>query len=243
MILIVKFTVLIKLFSRKGRKFYCFIFRTIGCLPADIDIYKVALTHKSYHIDAKPTQHNERLEFLGDAILGSVVAEMLYRKFPNCDEGDLSKIRSRLVCRARLNEISTMMGLPQHILARSRQKIDQTHIPGDVLEALVGAIYIDKGYNAAAKFIDKKVIKPYIDVEKVSEIDTNYKSKLLEWGNKTHANIEFQSSERNPFNTNPIFKVSVVINGEIFGEAESNSKKNAQQNAANIALLRINENK
>ena len=237
----VKFIGQIKLFSRKGKKFYFFIRQLTGSAPRNEELYKVAFTHKSSMVSIEHRRkNNERLEFLGDAILGSVVAEYVFSQFPDLDEGSLSKMRSQIVCRAQLNEIALKMGLARHILTRSNQRIEHTHIPGDVLEALIGAFYLDHGYERCRQFIRSRIIEAYINVGELNSNDTNYKSKLLEWGQHHGVKVEFECVETMKNQKKLYFYVKALVDGEVAGTGEGFSKKNAQQNAAKMAIERMN---
>jgi len=181
--------------------------------------------------------NNERLEFLGDAMLGSIVADELYNRFPDKNEGFLTKTRSRIVNRSLLNEIALKMGLGEWVKAQSKIDIANTSILGDALEALIGAIYVDKGYKSCEKFVLNVIINQYIDLVTVAKKDTNYKSLLIEWGQKHKESVHFITEEKHSLNSlTPTFIARAAINNEVMGQGEGYSKKEAQQNAARIAL-------
>ncbi|MBI9060744.1 MAG: ribonuclease III [Marinilabiliaceae bacterium] len=235
---------IIKLFSLRGKKFYNSMKSVTGFRPLNLDLYKQAFMHKSAMIKGPNGKfiNNERLEFLGDAILGSIVAEELYKRFPRRDEGFLTKTRSRIVNRSLLNEIALKMGLGQWIKSQSQIDIAQTSIPGDALEAIVGAVYLDKGYTTCQQFVLDKIITPHVNLNKIAKKDTNYKSILIEWGQKHRKSINFITEEQHVSNGSaPIFTAKAAIDNDPVSEGKGFSKKEAQQNAARQALKIIHK--
>jgi ribonuclease-3 len=229
----------IKLFSRKGRKFYRFIISTTGVRPVKTEIYRQALVHKSVlrRKSKKEPFNNERLEFLGDAILGAIVAQELYLLYPFQDEGFLTKTRSRIVSRANLNQIALDMGLQNWIKFHPPGDISQTHILGDALEAIIGAVFLDKGFGSARKFVRNRILAKYLDLKQIVEKDTNYKSILIEWGQKHKCPIHFVTEEYPVSEENgPVFIARAIVNHQISGQGTGNSKKEAEQKAAKEAL-------
>ncbi|MBZ4675887.1 MAG: rnc [Anaerophaga sp.] len=231
----------IKLFSRKGRKFYKFINSITGIRPGNIDLYHQAVVHKSViRRNRRKPFNNERLEYLGDAILGAVVAQELYLLYPNEDEGFLTKTRSRIVSRANLNQIALDMGLQEWIQFHPPGDISQTHILGDALEAIIGAIFLDKGYGSSRKFIRNRILTKYLDLKQIVENDTNYKSILIEWGQKNKHPVHFITEEYPVTEDNgPVFIARAIVNEKISGMGTGNSKKEAEQKAANEALENV----
>lgn len=186
--------------------------------------------------------NNERLEYLGDAVLSAVVAHELFLRFPEKDEGALTKMRSRIVNRHNMNQLALKMGLNQLIRTQPLADIAQTHIPGDALEALIGAIYLDRGYKQTYRFILKKIINKQPNLISFVENDTNFKSLLIEWGQKNKCNIHFVTEEYPSQLANEmIFVAQAFINNKMLGEGEGSSKKEAQQNAACKALNNVSE--
>ena len=232
----------IKLFSRKGRKFYRFINSITGIRPGNADLYYQAMVHKSAirrNSNRKPF-NNERLEYLGDAILGAVVAQELFLLFPDNDEGFLTKTRSRIVSRANLNQIALEMGLQEWIQFHPPGDISQTHILGDALEAVIGAIFLDKGYGSARKFIRDRILTKYLDLKAIVENDTNFKSLLIEWGQKNKCPVQFVTEELEESNDKSIiFVARAIVNDKISGMGRGTSKKEAEQNAAGEALENV----
>ncbi len=209
----------------------------VGFEPKNFDLYKLALIHKSSSItdNSGNVLNNERLEFLGDAILDAIVADMLYKQFPDEKEGFMTNARSKIVSRANLNKIAVEIGLNRAVVSTANS---QTHnIFGNAFEALIGAIYLDQGYRKCQYFVEKKVFKNIIDLEKVSQEETNFKSKLLEWSQKNKRELDFVLVEERISAKNiPAFVSQVTIDGELFGEGVGNSKKESHQNASKHAL-------
>ncbi|WP_235714386.1 ribonuclease III [Alkaliflexus imshenetskii] len=234
----------LKLLVRKDRKFYCLIKKITGITPVNAHYYHLAFLHKS--LMRKDEQgaplNNERLEYLGDAVLSAVVAHELFLRFPEKDEGALTKMRSRIVNRHNMNQLALKMGLNQLIRTQPLADMAQTHIPGDALEALIGAIYLDRGYKQTYRFILKKIINKQPNLISFVENDTNFKSLLIEWGQKNKCNIHFVTEEYPSQLANEmIFVAQAFINNKMLGEGEGSSKKEAQQNAACKALSNVSE--
>ncbi|MBN1925678.1 MAG: ribonuclease III [Prolixibacteraceae bacterium] len=232
----------IKLFSSKRKEFYLFLKDVIGFLPGNTRLYDIAFIHKSASTTDSMGNliNNERLEYLGDAILGAIVAEYLYNRFPQRGEGFLTQMRSKLVNRAFLTQLINETGLHQFIKSRTVGNTLASNIYGDALEALIGAIYLDKGFETARYVIIKRFLNEYVDLIKMEEQDNNYKSQLIEWGQKNKVEVSFQTEEESETNSKfSIFVSSVEINNEIVGKGYGSSKKESQQNAAHEALKGI----
>ncbi len=233
---------LIKLFSSRGKKFYFSIRILTGVRPKDISVYRLALTHKSVlvkDVDGKVLS-NDRLEYLGDAMLSAIVAQELYNQYPEASEGFLTKTRSKIVNRNQLNDIAYSMGLADLIQTKLQTDPTKTHVLGDALEALIGAVFIDKGYGTCRSFIVKEIIGQYIDIDKLAQKDTNYKSLLIEWAQKHKKSVHFTTEEHHSANgISPSFVSIVSIDNEKAGDGRGSSKKEAQQNAAHIALNNV----
>ncbi|MFZ5430100.1 MAG: ribonuclease III [Bacteroidota bacterium] len=214
----------------------------IGFYPGKLSFYDIAFTHRSAsRLDTQGNVvNNERLEYLGDAILGAVIADFLYNRFPQEDEGFLTKMRSKLVNRAILTNLTYEMGLNVFIDSNANNAIDKSHIYGDVLEALIGAIYLDRGYDASRYFIIKRIIPRYIDLYELEQLDTNFKSKLIEWSQKNKKQVKFETQEEYPNGSKqPKFVAIVEIDDKILGKGTGSSKKEAQQNAARNTLEKM----
>jgi len=233
----------IKLFSRQGRKFYRFIITTTGIRPYHSELYHQALVHKSVGKRKKSSRkpfNNERLEFLGDAVLGTIVAQELYALYPDEDEGFLTKTRSRIVSRSNLNQIARDMDIQSWMWYHPPGDITQTHILGDALEALIGAVFLDRGFRQAQKFIRNRILSKHLDLQQIVETDTNFKSNLIEWGQKNKWPIHFITEEYPVTEENgPVFFAKAIVNDEIAGEGTGNSKKEAEQMAAENALDKV----
>ena len=214
----------------------------LGYKPRNAQVYFLALKHNSYTKSngGKDFDSNERLEFLGDAVLGLVVADFLFKKYPFKDEGFLTDIRSRIVNRESLNELACNIGLDRLIYLDTNQRRNPQAFRsanGNALEALVGAIYLDKGYKATSKFILNKLISPNISVDQRVSTDTNYKSQLIEQVQKQAAILKFEVIEEKILRGGfKLFTIQVLINNEIFANGEGASKKKAEQEAAKNTL-------
>ena len=195
----------------------------------NVRLYRTALTHTSVLKQTAGGRHetNERLEFLGDAILGAVVAEFLYKKFPYKQEGFLTEIRSRIVNREMLNSVAIRIGA---------NNFRYKSINGNALEALVGAIYLDKGYKTTRKFILDKLVKPHIDVHTLVNTTINFKSKLIEWAQGQNKNIRFEIVNVKPQGNTTEFTSEIIVNDEPVALGHGHSKKRAEQAAAEKAM-------
>lgn len=228
-----------KLLPHPGKKFYSLIKKITGVKPRDVSYYHLAFQHKSLMRKDHKGQpmNNERLEFLGDAVLGTVVAHELFKRFPHLDEGSLTKMRSRIVNRHNMNRVALKMGLDKVIRTQPLNDLTQTHIPGDALEALIGAIYMDLGHDKATDFIYRKILAEQTDFTEIVENDTNYKSLLIEWGQKNRCSVHFVTEEYPDQLPGGVgFVARAHINHQVMGEGKGASKKEAQQNAACQAL-------
>ncbi|WP_130308495.1 ribonuclease III [Ancylomarina subtilis] len=234
----------IKLRFLPKREFYGLSFDLLGFVPNKFELYELALVHKSASIPSKDgvPMNNERLEFLGDAILGSITADILYKYFPNKSEGFLTQIRSKIVSRESLNRLALKIGLNKQVMSNVNLN-NNKHIYGDAFEALVGAIYLDQGYSVTKTFIEDKIFRNYINIEEVVTVETNFKSKLIEWAQKNKKDVVFDTREDGLDKEMklPVFISEVEVESNMMGTGIGASKKEAQQMAAKEALLRLEE--
>lgn len=211
-------------------------------MPDDIRIYEQALLHKSSSVksDKGMLLNNERLEFLGDAILDAVVADILYKKFEGKREGFLTNTRSKIVQRETLNKLAVEIGLDKLIKSSTRSQSHNSYVCGNAFEALIGAIYLDKGYDVCKAFVKKRIIDRYINIDKIARKEVNFKSKLIEWSQKNKFTISFELIEQCcDEDGNPIFQTEVLVEGLSGGRGSGYSKKESQQNAAQMALKKL----
>lgn len=209
-----------------------------GLYPNNIDLYKLALVHKSASILLTDGTHinNERLEYLGDAVIEAVVSDMLYIDFPYENEGFMTQLRSRIVSRSSLNELATRLGLDNLVVAQNSFSNSRKHMYGDAFEAMMGAIYLDKGYNYVNRLLINKIIKCHIDIDTLMETESDYKSRLIEWCQKHKKKITIVSKHSDSFSDDNTQFCAVVSIGDIEqGYGLGNSKKEAEQRACKHA--------
>ena len=232
----------IKLPFRKEKELFYSLRNIIGFYPHDIKYYKIALTHKSSgerNEKGRPL-NNERLEFLGDALLDAVVGDIVYRHFDGKREGFLTNTRSKLVSRESLGKLAQEMGLLELIHSNGSQRSHNSYMGGNAFEALVGAIYLDQGYDAVMRFMKKRILRQMVNIDKVAYKEVNFKSKLLEWTQKNRTRMEFRMMKQSKDDKgSPIFGFVVLIEGVEGGKGQGYSKKEAQQIAAKETLQRL----
>ncbi|MBQ2166424.1 MAG: ribonuclease III [Bacteroidaceae bacterium] len=219
----------------------------LGFLPRDIRLYQTALMHKSLTLREKGEKHinNERLEYLGDAVLSAVVADILYQRYPNKQEGFLTTLRSKLVRRDTLNKLAVQMGLDKLVLYSGRAtSAHNSYMNGNAFEAFFGAIYLDRGYEYCMSFARDVIFKKYINIEEVSKTEENYKSKLIEWCQKYQFEFKFDivSQKILQDRNTPKFVSRVTIEGVYCGTGDGYSKKESHQKAAQQAYKHIRRN-
>ncbi len=211
----------------------------LGFTPARLSLFKTAFYHKSMTNETPGRPTNERLEYLGDAILSTIVAEYLFKKYPNKDEGFLTKMRSKIVKRQTLNEIADNMGLDVILSEYSLGKMSSSML-GNALEALVGAIYIEFGYEKTKNYVIRNILMRYLDMNDLEIRDDNHKSQLLEWCQKNGKEINFTTLAKFKLDKRDCFKVAVVIDGQEISTAEDFNKKSAEQTASSKAIEILN---
>ncbi|WP_343530640.1 ribonuclease III [Pedobacter sp.] len=229
-----------KLYLSPNKQFLKKLKNVLGFVPGNIALYKMAFRHRSAAKILKngSRSSNERLEFLGDAILGAVVAEMLFKSYPYKEEGFLTEMRSKIVNRANLNQLARKMGFDELIVFDQKTVNFQSKhhsMYGDAFEALIGAIYLDKGYNFTKNLILKRIIKPYVDVHHLEITETNFKSRLIEWCQRQGKDISFDVVENGEGESAKLFTVQVMIENENYGIGRDYNKKNAEKLAAEKA--------
>ncbi|WP_443944881.1 ribonuclease III [Pedobacter sp. AW1-32] len=231
---------LYKLYVSPEREFVKKLKNILGFVPGNITLYKMAFRHRSV---AKLLQNgsrssNERLEFLGDAVLGSVIAELLFKQYPYKEEGFLTEMRSKIVNRANLNQLARKMGFDKLIQFDQRSVSVQTKhnsMLGDAFEAIIGAIYLDKGYNFAKEFLLRRIVKPHIDIHTLELTETNFKSKLIEWCQRHGKDVMFELVQNEEGESAKLFTISALVDGERYGTGRDYNKKNAEKLAAEKA--------
>ena len=235
----------IKLPFRKEKELYLSLYNIIGVLPHNLSFYKTALLHKSVarrNDKGKPV-NNERLEFLGDAILDAIVGDIVYEHFPGKREGFLTNTRSKIVQRETLNKLANDLGITRLILSSGHSQSHNSYLGGNAFEALVGALYLDHGYTACMKFMKKQILGELINIDKVAYKEVNFKSKLIEWTQKHKICLEFKPlSFGKDKEGSPTFSFQVVLEGIACGEGSGYSKKESQQEAAKATLQYIRKN-
>ena len=232
----------IKLPFRKDKELYLALYKILGFLPHDISLYKLALMHKSVaHRNGKGRLvNNERLEFLGDAVLDATVGHIVYDHFPGKKEGFLTNTRSKLVQRETLGKLAKEMGITRLVLSSGRSATHNSYMGGNAFEALVGALYLDHGYDACMKFVQKQILSKLVNIDKVAYKEVNFKSKLIEWTQKNNVTMEYRRiSEGKDDNGSPIFECMCIIEGVECSKGKGFSKKEAHQHASEETLKKL----
>lgn len=232
----------IKLPFRKEKELFSALYNIFGFYPRNIELYKTALLHKSSsrrNEKGRPV-NNERLEFLGDAILDAVVGDIVYQHFPGKREGFLTNTRSKLVQRETLGKLAKEMGIDQLIKSSGHTSSHNSYMGGNAFEALVGAIYLDRGYDACMQFMQKRILNQLINIDRVAYREVNFKSKLLEWSQKNRVKMEFQLvSQQNDKGNSPVFCYKVMLENVEGCTGTGYSKKESQQLASKLTLEQL----
>ena len=237
---------LIKLLFIKDKELYVFIHHITGYYPRDIRLYQLAMIHRSkpVKLDNGRWANNERLEFLGDAVIDNVVADFLYNTYPGKHEGFLTSTRAKIVQRESLNRIGNTLHLDSHVRANTHSSSHNSYICGNALEALVGAVYLDQGYKRCRKFIINRLIKRHFDLNNLVKTEQNFKSRLIEWTQKYHVTIEYELIDSYmDEDKNPVFSTAVILGGIYASDAPGYSKKESHQSASKKALERLKNDK
>lgn len=214
----------------------------LGFTPGKVVLYKAALTHRSVRDTAD--QNNERLEYLGDAILSGIVADFLFKKYPYKEEGFLTEMRSKMVNRNKLNEIAIKMGIKKvTFFNKFDNSLKMSQIFGNTLEALVGAVYLDKGYDKTKKWVLEVIIIPHLFMEDLENLEINNKNKLYGWANKNGKNLEFETLDEKIEGGRRLFTIGAMVDGVCLAEGKAYNKKDASQIASSIAITKLGLNK
>jgi len=214
-----------------NKKFSNKVYHLTGFYPINAQLYHLAFLHSS--LASESNMSNERLEYLGDAVLSLVVADYLFLKFPFRDEGYLTDLRSKMVSRNNLNNIAFKMGIEEMLqYNKSDSFLSRKSISGNALEALIGAVYLDHGYIGAKQFIMRKLVAQHMDIEDLEASEFNYKSKILEWGQKNDVKIDFVVLEEKRTLRHSLYKIALMVDGNESGIGQDTSKKNAEKKAA-----------
>jgi len=216
--------------------------KILGFRPGNLRLYEIAFIHRSasFTLPDGNRINNERLEYLGDAVLDAILSDYLFEKFPDASEGFMTKIRSRIVNREVLNGLAISMGINKVLVSNVSSSHPSKNLYGDALEALIGSIFLDKGFRTAKKLFIGKVLNKYLDLDRIVSTDTDYKSLVFEWVQKQKANLIFTYNEEYDFSLKKsVFTTTLFIDREEFGKGQGASKKEAEQEAASQAFKRI----
>jgi ribonuclease-3 len=218
-----------------NKTLYKSIHNLFGFAPGNIALYEMAFRHRSVAREIREgvKDSNERLEFLGDAVLGAIVANYLFARFPFKDEGFLTELRSKMVSRVYLNKLAIKMGIDKLVQYDESNRLYKS-ICGDTFEALIGAIYLDKGFDFTEKFVLERVIRFHVDIDELEKQEVNFKSKLINWAQRNRKSIYFDAREENG-DRQKLYYVTVLIDDKAMGEGVGYSKKTAEQAASEIA--------
>lgn len=233
-----------KLHHSRDKAYYKALDEIFGVCPNNIELYKLALIHRSASLfldDGTPI-NNERLEFLGDAVIEAVTSDYLFIEYPDRDEGFLTQLRSKIVSRQSLNVLAVNIGLDRHVISNGSTSVTQKHIYGDAFEAMIGAVYLDQGYEFVNRLLINRIYFRHLSLDELTESETDFKSRLIEWSQKNKRALSFDTVP-SPLYTQkiPHFHTSVSIDGQPAGTGEGHSKKSSEQKAALSALIRLRE--
>ena len=209
-----------------------FLLKKLGYRPNDIQLFIKAFTHKSFSNNVKGVKSNERLEYLGDRVIDLIVAQFLFEKYPNKDEGELTKVKSKIVSRKMLSAIGAKMKILVHIRYSTTRSINTATLEGNAFEALIGALYLDSDFDTTQKIFNNFILNKYVDLKKVLEEEIDFKSTILIWCQKNKLLIKFKIKEEATKSNSYMYKVVISINGKDWGIGKGKNKKEAEQNAA-----------
>ena len=219
----------------RDKAYYRIVDDMFGFIPHNIELYKRALIHKaaSLVLEDGRSINNERLEYLGDAVIEAVTSDYIFIEYPDRDEGFMTKLRSKIVSRQSLNALAVKIGLDTHVISNGGAGIAQKHIHGDAFEAMMGAIYLDQGYEFVNRLLINNIYYRYLDLEELTESENDFKSRLIEWCQKNHHKVAFRTEHDKEYAANhPVFYCKVLVDGMEIGHGVGESKKEAEQHAA-----------
>lgn len=219
----------------RDKAYYRIVDDMFGFIPHNIELYKLALIHKSASLVLEDGRsiNNERLEYLGDAVIEAVTSDYIFIEYPDRDEGFMTKLRSKIVSRQSLNALAVKIGLDTHVISNGGAGIAQKHIHGDAFEAMMGAIYLDQGYEFVNRLLINNIYYRYLDLEELTESENDFKSRLIEWCQKNHHKVAFRTEHDKEYAVNhPVFYCKVLVDGMEIGHGVGESKKEAEQHAA-----------
>lgn len=219
--------------------------KIFGFRPGNLKLYEIAFIHRSatFTLPDGKKVNNERLEYLGDAIISAILSDYLFEKFPDASEGFMTKIRSRIVNRDVLNQLAVSMGINKILISNINSIHPTRNLYGDALEALIGSVFLDKGFKKTKKIFIKNILNKYLDIENIISTDTDYKSLVFEWVQKNKSNLIFTYNEEYDFNMKKsIFSTTLIIDRQEMGVGQGSSKKEAEQEAASQAWKRLKDN-
>jgi len=224
--------------SKENRQLEKKLQNVLGIKPGNYSLYYTALSHRS--VKENSDENNERLEYLGDAVLSTVIADYLFKRYPYKGEGFLTEMRSKMVNRQQLNEIALKMGVKKLALYNKFDNfLKGSQIFGNTLEAIVGAVYLDKGYKKTQRWIVKQIILPYVFVDDLEQIDINLKNRLIGWASKNGKKLEFETIQEKLEGNRRIFTMAVVLDGKMLSQGKGYNKKDASQIAAQSAIEKL----
>jgi ribonuclease-3 len=227
------------------REFVSRLKKLLGFRPGNLRIYEIAFIHRSasFNLPHGKKINNERLEYLGDAVLDAILSDFLFEKYPDATEGFMTKIRSKIVNREVLNQLAISMNIDKILVSNIGSNYNTKHLYGNALEALIGAVFLDKGFKKTKKLFINKVVNKYLDMTDIVNTDNDYKSLIFEWVQKRKINLSFTYNEEYDFNLKKsVFSTILCINKKEFGTGQGTSKKEAEQEAARKAWERIKDN-
>lgn len=225
-------------YSKKERVFKRQLRNVLGFSPKNLELYKTAVSHRSVREGAD--ENNERLEYLGDTVISTVVAHFLFMRYPYKGEGFLTEMRSKMVNRNQLNDIAVRIGLKKITLYNHfDHSLKTSQIFGNTLEALTGAVYLDRGYDKTKKWVTERIIQPHLFMQDLENLDINQKNKLYGWANKNGKRLEFETIDESLENGRRLFTIGAMLDGVLVAEAKGFNKKDASEIAAQLAIEKL----